>query len=97
MSENIRPLGDRVIVARQPDEAKSKGGIVIPDSAKEKPSRGKILAIGPGKRLDNGDRLAIELKVGQVVLFGKYAGNEVKISDEELVVLREDDIIGVVE
>ena len=97
MSENIRPLGDRVIVERTPDEEKTKGGILIPDSAKEKPSRGKIVAVGPGKRLENGDRLALDLKVGQVVLFGKYAGSETKVGDKELVVLREDDVIGVVE
>jgi chaperonin GroES len=98
MSENIQPLNDRIIVKRTDSEEKTKGGIVIPDSAKEKPSRGKVIAVGPGKfHAESGKRLPVEVKKGQLVLFGKYAGTEVKVGDEEWVVLREDDLIGVVE
>lgn len=93
----IRPLHDRVVVRRMEEERTSAGGIVIPDSAKEKPIRGEILAVGPGKSLENGDVRALAVKVGDVVLFGKYAGTEVKVGTEELVVMREDDIMGVVE
>ena len=94
----IRPLGDRVIVKRQEQEEKSPGGIVLPDTAsKEKPMIGVVLAVGPGRRLDNGDRQMVEVKDGDRVLFGKYAGTETKVSDEELVVLREDDIMGIIE
>lgn len=94
---SIRPLHDRVLVRRTEDETTSAGGIVIPDNAKEKPSRGEILAVGNGKLLDNGDRRALDVKVGDKVLFGKYAGNEVKVDGEELLVMREDDIVGVIE
>lgn len=97
MSVKIRPLNDRVIVKRLEEEKTTKGGIVIPDTAAEKPSRGKVLAIGPGKALDNGDVRAIDLKVGDVVLFGKYAGTEVKLDGDELIVMREDDVMGVIE
>ena len=97
MSIKIRPLHDRVIVKRVEEENKSAGGIVIPDTAKEKPVRGKIVAIGKGKLLENGDIRPLDVQVGNVVLFGKYAGTEVKVSDEELLVLREEDIMGVVE
>lgn len=94
---NIRPLGDRVVVRRQEEEKKTPGGIVIPDTAsKEKPMEGMVLAVGPGRRLENGDRQAVDVKQGDKVLFGKYAGTEVKMGDEELVVLREDDIMGVI-
>ena len=93
----IRPLGDRVIVAPEKAETTTKGGIVIPDTAsKEKPVIGVVVAIGPGKLLDNGDRRSVELTTGDRVLFGKYAGTETKVDGDELVVLREDDIIGVV-
>jgi chaperonin GroES len=93
----IRPLHDRVIVKRLEEERTSPGGIVIPDSAKEKPVQGKVLAVGKGKILENGTVLAVDVKVGDKVLFGKYSGSEVKVDSEELVVLKEDDIIGVFE
>lgn len=94
---SIRPLHDRVLVRRMEDETVSAGGILIPDNAKEKPSRGEILAIGNGKHLENGDVRALEVKVGDKVLFGKYSGNEVKVDGEELLVMREDDIVGIIE
>ena len=94
---NIRPLHDRVVVRRLPEELKSAGGIVIPDSAAEKPMQGEIIAIGAGKILDNGDVRALAVKLGDTVLFGKYSGTEVKVDGQELVVMREDDIMGVVE
>ncbi len=98
MSKQLRPLGDRVIVRRRPGEEKTQGGILIPDSSKEKPAEGEVIAVGPGKFLDDGKRREVaDVKKGDTVLFGKYAGTETKIGDEELVVLREDDIIGVVE
>ncbi|KTC68206.1 co-chaperonin GroES [Legionella birminghamensis] len=93
----IRPLHDRVVVQRMEEERTTAGGIVIPDSATEKPIRGKVLAIGPGKNLDNGDVRALAVKVGDIVLFGKYSGTEVKIDGQEMVVMREDDIMGVIE
>jgi chaperonin GroES len=91
----IRPLHDRVIVKRVEEETKTAGGIVLPGSAAEKPSQGVILAVGTGKVLDNGEVRPLEVKVGDKVLFGKYSGNEVKIDGEELIVMREDDIMGV--
>ena len=97
MSMKIRPLHDRVVVRRSPNENKTAGGIVIPDNATEKPMQGEIVAVGAGKVLDNGDTRALAVKVGDVVLFGKYSGTEVKIGAEELVVMREEDIMGVVE
>lgn len=97
MSMKIRPLHDRVVVRRLEDERTSAGGIVIPDSAAEKPMHGVIVAIGSGKILDNGDTRALAVKVGEKVLFGKYSGTEVKIAGEELVVMNESDILGVIE
>lgn len=94
---SIRPLHDRVVVRRLEEERTSAGGIVIPDSATEKPMRGEIIAIGGGKVLDNGDVRALAVKVGEIVLFGKYSGTEIKIDGQELVVMREDDIMGVIE
>ncbi len=94
---NIRPLQDRVIVKRMEEERTSSGGIVIPDSATEKPIRGEVIAVGPGKVQDNGKKLPVDLKVGDTVLFGKYSGTEVKIDEEEYLVMREDDILGVIE
>lgn len=94
---NIRPLQDRVVVKRMEEERTSAGGIVIPDSATEKPIRGEVVAVGTGKLLDNGQKHPVDLKVGDTVLFGKYSGTEVKIDDEEYVVMREDDIMGVIE
>jgi len=93
----IRPLQDRVIVRRMEEERTSAGGIVIPDSAAEKPIQGKVIAVGPGKILDNGDRRPVDVKVGDKVLFAKYSGTEVKIDDEEYLVMREEDIMGVIE
>jgi chaperonin GroES len=93
----IRPLQDRVIVKRMEEERTSAGGIVIPDTATEKPSKGKVIAVGPGKITDSGQKRPVDLKVGDIVLFGKYSGTEVKINDEELLVMREEDIMGVIE
>jgi len=93
----IRPLHDRVIVKRLEEERTSPGGIVIPDSAAEKPMRGEVLAIGNGKVLDNGELRGLQVKVGDKVLFGKYSGTEVKIDGEEVVVMREEDIMAVFE
>ena len=93
----IRPLHDRVIVQRMKEEEKTKGGIIIPDSAKEKPVEGKVVAVGNGKVLEDGKVRPLEVKKGDRVLFGKYAGQEVKVDGEELVILREDDIVGIVE
>ena len=92
---NIRPLHDSVIVKRVEEETTSAGGIVLPGSAAEKPSQGKVLAVGSGKQLDNGTVRALEVKVGDKVLFGKYSGNEVKVDGEDLIVMREEDIMGI--
>ena len=97
VSISLRPLGDRVVVKALAREAVTKSGIVLPDTAKEKPQEGKILAVGPGKVLDNGKRTALEVEVGQRVLFAKYAGTEVKIDGEEYLILRESDIMGIIE
>jgi chaperonin GroES len=94
---NIRPLHDRVIVKRLEDERTSPGGIVIPDSAAEKPMQGEVLAVGKGKVLDSGEQRGLDVKVGDRVLFGKYSGTEVKVSGDEVLVMREDDIMGVIE
>ena len=93
----IRPLHDRVIVKRLEEEKTSAGGIVIPDSAAEKPIQGKVIAVGNGKILDNGEVRKLAVKAGDKILFGKYSGTEVKVDGEELLVLREDDIMGVIE
>jgi len=93
----IRPLHDRVVIRRMEEGRTSSGGIVIPDSATEKPIQGEVLAVGKGKLLDSGDVRPLDVKVGDRVLFGKYAGTEVKLEGEEVVVMREDDIMGVVE
>lgn len=93
----IRPLHDRVIVKRLEEERKSAGGILIPDSATEKPIRGKVLAVGKGKILEDGKVHALDVKVGDSVLFGKYSGTEVKLDGEELLVMKEDDIMAVIE
>ena len=94
---NIRPLHDRVVVRRMEEERTSAGGIVIPDSATEKPDQGEIIAAGNGKITDSGDIRALDVKVGDKVLFGKYAGTVIKVEGEELLVMREDDIVAVVE
>ncbi|MCC6809156.1 MAG: co-chaperone GroES [Deltaproteobacteria bacterium] len=93
----FRPLHDRVIVKRVKEEEKTKGGIIIPDTAKEKPVEGKIIAVGNGKRLDDGTLAKLDLKPGDRVLFGKYSGSEVKIDGEEHIIMREEDILGVLE
>lgn len=93
----MRPLHDRVIVRRLEEETKSAGGIVIPDSAKEKPMRGVVVAVGHGKVLDNGDVRALDVKAGDTVLFGKYSGTEVKVDGETLLVMREEDLMAVLE
>ena len=94
---NIRPLHDRIIVKRIEDERTTSGGIVIPDSATEKPMQGEVLAVGNGKMLENGEQRALDVKVGDRILFGKYSGTEVKVSGEEVLVMREDDVMGVIE
>jgi chaperonin GroES len=94
---NIRPLHDRVIVKRVKEEEKTKGGIIIPDTAKEKPIEGEILAVGNGKVLEDGSLRKLDVKVGDRILFGKYSGTEVKVDGEERLILREDDILGVLE
>lgn len=94
---NIRPLHDRVLVKRMEEERMSAGGIVIPDSAKEKPIQGEVLAVGKGKLLENGDIRPLDVRVGDRILFGKYSGTEVKLEGQELLVMREDDIMGVIE
>jgi len=93
----IRPLQDRIIIKRMEGEEKTKGGIIIPDSAKEKPMEGKVIAVGPGKLNEKGTRVAPEVKPGNIILFGKYAGTEIKIDGEEHLILREDDIMGIIE
>ena len=94
---NLRPLHDRVIVKRMEEERMSAGGIVIPDSATEKPIRGEVLAVGNGKILDNGEKRPLDISVGDKILFGKYSGTEVKVDGEELLVMREEDIMAVIE
>ena len=93
----IRPLHDRVVVRRVEEETKTAGGIVLPDSAAEKPSQGEVLAVGPGKVLDSGDTRALDVKVGDKILFGQYAGSTVKVDGEELLILSESEIFGVLE
>jgi len=92
---NIRPLHDRVVVKRVEEETKTAGGIVLPGSAAEKPSEGEVMAVGPGKPLDNGDVRALSVKVGDKVLFGKYSGTEVKVGGEQYIIMREEDIMGI--
>jgi len=94
---NIRPLHDRVVVRRLEEETKSAGGIVLPGSAAENPSQGEVLAVGPGKKLDNGTVQTVDLKAGDKVLFGQYAGSTVKIDGEELLVMSESEVFGVIE
>lgn len=93
----IRPLQDRVVIKRLSEEEKTKGGIIIPDSAKEKPSEGRVIAIGKGRISDCGEKVPLEVKSGDKVLFGKYTGTEIKINGEEHLILREDDILAVVD
>jgi chaperonin GroES len=93
----IRPLQDRIIVKRIPEEEKTKGGIIIPDTAKEKPQEGKVVAVGKGKANEDGKVTPLDVKAGDKVLFGKYAGTEIKMDGEEHLIMREDDILGVIE
>jgi chaperonin GroES len=89
----IKPLGDRVVIKPVPKEEVSKGGIILPDTAKEKPQEGEIIAVGPGRLTDDGQRIAMEVKVGDMVIYSKYAGTEFKLDDQELVIMRESDIL----
>jgi chaperonin GroES len=93
----IRPLGDRILVKRIQEEEKTKGGIIIPDTAKEKPQEGRVVAVGKGKMTEDGKLLQPDVKAGDRILFGKYAGSEIKLEGEEHLILREDDILGVLE
>ena len=93
---NIRPLNDRVVVVGIEEKEKTSGGIIIPDTAKEKPQEGKVVAVGPGKWDENGKRIPLQVKKGDRVLFGKYTGNEIKIDEVEHLIMREDDILGVI-
>jgi chaperonin GroES len=97
MAVSIRPLNDRIIVRRMEEQEQMRGGLYIPDTAKEKPQEGEVLAVGNGKLLDNGQRIAIDLKAGDRILFGKYSGTEIKLDGEDYLILREDDVLGVVE
>ncbi|HQR35146.1 MAG TPA: co-chaperone GroES [Blastocatellia bacterium] len=97
MATSIRPLNDRIIVRRMEDQEQMRGGLYIPDTAKEKPQEGEVIAVGNGKLLDNGTRIAIDIKAGDKVLFGKYSGTEIKLDGEEYLILREDDVLGVIE
>jgi chaperonin GroES len=93
----VKPLQDRILIKRVEEETKTKGGIIIPDSAKEKPQEGLVIAVGPGKVTDNGTRVNPEVKKGDRILFGKYSGTEIKVNGEEHLILREDDILAVIE
>jgi chaperonin GroES len=93
----LRPLQDRILVQRVEEETKTKGGIIIPDTAKEKPAEGKVVAVGEGRVGDDGKKVALEVKAGDRILFGKYSGTEVKIEGEEFLIMREDDVLGVIE
>jgi chaperonin GroES len=97
MAVNIRPLNDRIIVRRIEEQEQMRGGLYIPDTAKEKPQEGEVLAVGAGKLLENGQRIPIDLKAGDRILFGKYSGTEIKLDGEEYLMLREDDVLGVVQ
>jgi len=93
----LRPLQDRILIKRVEEKETVKGGIIIPDTAKEKPQEGEVVAVGNGKKTDDGKVIALDVKVGERVLFGKYSGNEIKIDDQEYLILREDEILGVLE
>jgi chaperonin GroES len=97
MKTKVRPLHDRVIVKRLEEQEKTKGGIIIPDTAKEKPIEGKIIAVGAGKVMENGKRMPLQVKEGDRILFGKYAGTDIRIEGEDHLIMREDDIIAIVE
>jgi len=93
----VRPLGDRLLVQRLEEEEVKKGGIIIPDTAKEKPQRGKVIAVGNGRTTDEGKKIAMEVNAGDQILFGKYSGSEIKMEGEEYLILREEDVLGIVE
>jgi len=93
----VKPLGDRILVERIEEEETKKGGIILPDTAKEKPQQGKVIAVGPGRFDEKGNRIPMEVKKGDYVLFGKYSGQEIKIGDEEYLIMREDDVLAIVE
>jgi chaperonin GroES len=93
----LRPLQDRILVQRVEEETTTKGGIIIPDTAKEKPAEGKVVAVGNGKLSDDGKRIALEIKKGDRILFGKYSGSEVKIGGEEYLIMREEDVLGIID
>ena len=94
---SFRPLGDRVVVRRVEEEAKTKGGIIIPDTAKEKPQEGEVVAVGPGARDEDGKRIPMDVKAGDRILFGKWSGTEVKIDGEDLIIMKESDVLGIVD
>ena len=94
---SFRPLHDRVLVRRVDEDEKTSGGIIIPDTAKEKPSQGEVVSVGPGERDDNGNRVTLDVKKGDKILFGKWAGTEVNVNGEELLIMKESDIMGIVE
>jgi len=93
----FRPLYDRILVERVESEEKTKGGIIVPDTAKEKPQQGKVIAVGHGKRLEDGKLIPLEVKAGDMILFGKYSGSEIKIEGNEYLIMKEDDVLGLVE
>ncbi len=93
----IKPLGDRIVVERIEEEEVKKGGIIIPDTAKEKPQKGKVLAVGPGRKTDDGKIIPMDINVGDIVIFSKYAGTEIEIGDQKLLIMREDEVLGIVE
>jgi chaperonin GroES len=97
MTMKIRPLHDRILVKRLEEQEVRKGGIIIPDTAKEKPQEGKVIAVGNGKVSDEGKKIALDVKAGDRILFGKYSGSEVKVEDEEYLILREEDVLGIIE
>ncbi len=94
---NVRPLNDRVLVKRLEEESKTASGLYIPDSAKEKPTRGRVIAVGSGRTNDDGVRKPLDVKAGDLILFGKYAGTEIKLDGEELIIMREDDVLAVIQ
>ncbi|MBI4852922.1 MAG: co-chaperone GroES [Acidobacteria bacterium] len=97
MSQSIRPLRDRILLTREEEKEQIRGGIIIPDTAKEKPQRAKVVAVGDGKLLDNGLRLQPSVKVGDTVLFGKYSGTEIKVDDKEYIIMKEEEVLGILE
>ena len=97
MAIKLKPLGDRILVRRIEEEETKKGGIIIPDTAKEKPQQGEVVAVGSGRVDDTGKKIPMELKKGDKILFGKYSGSEVKLADEEYLIMREEDVLGVIE